>query len=405
LAAAGDSRAVLVMQDGSVQALSFDHKPDRRDERQRINKEGGHIEYDHENDTYRVFTDEVGGLAVTRALGDVAFKPYVTSKPEIKSGKVSGDLAYVVMASDGLWDDVNNEEAGEVLTEMRERAREAGEIETHVQEAVKELVFIAYSRGSEDNITVMAIDLQKHKEAHIEAVKARTRKAKSKTTPKSKRSSVEDKKKRSVKRTIPGLDEYGVLSELLLWHHPLRSFLWLSVGSLVFFLTHVAGYSVVTLGSYLLMMQILIMTFVVQTTPILRRLHLVRQEFDSTVFVLQGSLLSDEVVQRAAQVAEKTAATVFTRWNTIVKEGSATNILMSLRFVSYFFTPFPLDVVLFIMYVAMFSLPATYNANKPFLDRQYAAMLAGYKRLVRQVTGTRSSSRDLVDEVDFDDDQ
>jgi len=69
LAAAGDSRAVLVMDDGSVEALSDDHNPDRRDERLRVTKLGGMVEYDQENETYRVFSDEVGGLAVTRAIG------------------------------------------------------------------------------------------------------------------------------------------------------------------------------------------------------------------------------------------------------------------------------------------------------------------------------------------------
>lgn len=57
--------------------LSIDHKPDRVDERQRIEEAGGFIIW--------AGTWRVGGvLAVSRAFGDKFLKPYVVAEPEIQ---------------------------------------------------------------------------------------------------------------------------------------------------------------------------------------------------------------------------------------------------------------------------------------------------------------------------------
>jgi hypothetical protein len=198
-----------------------------------------------------------------------------------------------------------------------------------------------------------------------------------------------------LRRTIPGLDEDGYLSELLLWKSPLRSMLWFSVGCLAFFLTFFAGYSLLTLASYLLIIQIVITTAVVKTAPLLKRMRFIDAEFDTTLFVLQSTLMSHEAVQRAAEITHQIASSVFSRWNVVVHDGSATNILVSLRFISYFFSPLPLDVVLFVCFVALFSLPATYHYNEVAISRQYQKLDATYQSLklkAQRVSATPNES-------------
>lgn len=57
--------------------LSDDHKPNRSDERQRIEDAGGFV--------IRIGTWRVGGiLAVSRAFGDKQLKPYVIAEPELQ---------------------------------------------------------------------------------------------------------------------------------------------------------------------------------------------------------------------------------------------------------------------------------------------------------------------------------
>jgi len=35
--------------------------------------------------------------------------PYITHKPDIKSFEINKDDKYLILASDGLWDELNNE--------------------------------------------------------------------------------------------------------------------------------------------------------------------------------------------------------------------------------------------------------------------------------------------------------
>jgi len=130
----GDSRAVA-SKGGKAVPLSEDHKPNRTDERKRIQDAGGVVKWD---DTWRV-----GGiLAMSRAFGNRLLKQYVTAEPDIQEEEVSSDLEYLILATDGLWDVVRNEDAIAIL--KAEDGPQAG--------AVK-LTEIAYSRRSADNIT------------------------------------------------------------------------------------------------------------------------------------------------------------------------------------------------------------------------------------------------------------
>ena len=44
-----------------------------------------------------------GVLAVTRAIGDIAFKDYITSDPEISSIQISPYDQYLFLSTDGLF--------------------------------------------------------------------------------------------------------------------------------------------------------------------------------------------------------------------------------------------------------------------------------------------------------------
>ncbi|XP_066370744.1 probable protein phosphatase 2C member 13, mitochondrial isoform X3 [Miscanthus floridulus] len=140
----GDSRAVA-SKGGKAVPLSKDHKPNRTEERKRIQDAGGVVIWD---DTWRV-----GGiLAMSRAFGNRLLKQYVTAEPDIQEEEVSSDLEYLILATDGLWDVVRNEDAIAIL--KAEDGPQAG--------AVK-LTEIAYSRHSTDNITCIVVQFHHDK--------------------------------------------------------------------------------------------------------------------------------------------------------------------------------------------------------------------------------------------------
>lgn len=74
------------------------------DEAAQVKARGGHIEVSAcDEEPARVN----GELEVTRALGDVSLKPYVSSTPDVSTMKVTKDMRLLIIASDGLWDQVS----------------------------------------------------------------------------------------------------------------------------------------------------------------------------------------------------------------------------------------------------------------------------------------------------------
>lgn len=102
----GDSRAVL-SRGGEAVPLSTDHKPDREDEMARVESAGGRVIFWN---GYRV----LGVLAMSRAIGDRYLKPYVISEPEVTCTDRTKEDECLILASDGLWDVVNNREACDI---------------------------------------------------------------------------------------------------------------------------------------------------------------------------------------------------------------------------------------------------------------------------------------------------
>ncbi|KAE8683444.1 putative protein phosphatase 2C 11 [Hibiscus syriacus] len=133
----GDSR-VVASRSGSAVPLSVDHKPDRSDERQRIEDAGGFIIW--------AGTWRVGGvLAVSRAFGDKLLKPYVVAEPEIQEEEIVG-VDFIIIASDGLWNVVSNQDAVASVQDV-----------TDAEAAARKLIKEAYARGSSDNITCIVV--------------------------------------------------------------------------------------------------------------------------------------------------------------------------------------------------------------------------------------------------------
>lgn len=134
----GDSRAVVCIA-GIATALSSDHKPNRTDERQRIENAGGVVMW---SGTWRVG----GVLAVSRAFGDRLLKKYVVADPEIQEENITEKVEFLLLASDGLWDVVSNQDAVTMVKDVQD-----------AEEAAKRLTDEAYKKGSADNITCVVI--------------------------------------------------------------------------------------------------------------------------------------------------------------------------------------------------------------------------------------------------------
>ncbi|KAJ7534435.1 hypothetical protein O6H91_13G094400 [Diphasiastrum complanatum] len=134
----GDSRVVLC-RGGQAVPLSTDHKPNRLDERQRIEQAGGVVLW--------AGTWRVGGiLAVSRAFGDKTLKKYICADPDIQEEVIKEDVEFIVLASDGLWDVITNKDAVALVKSMFDP-----------ESAAQRLSEEALRRGSADNITTIVV--------------------------------------------------------------------------------------------------------------------------------------------------------------------------------------------------------------------------------------------------------
>lgn len=139
----GDSRAVKCNKNNIAEQLSQDHKPNVPDEKRRIESLGGKIEFDGADWRVR-------DLSLSRAFGDLECTPYVTHLPQIYRYKVSSSDKYLILACDGLWDVLSNQEVVEFINELKHDCKFNGNF-------AKNLAEFAIERGSLDNVSVVIL--------------------------------------------------------------------------------------------------------------------------------------------------------------------------------------------------------------------------------------------------------
>ncbi|CAI1907589.1 hypothetical protein SEUBUCD646_0D02290 [Saccharomyces eubayanus] len=133
----GDSRIVLFRNGNSIR-LTYDHKASDSLEMQRVEQAGGLIMKSRVN----------GMLAVTRSLGDKFFDTLVVGSPFTTSVEITSEDKFLILACDGLWDVIDDQDACELIKDINEP-----------NEAAKVLVRYALENGTTDNVTVMVVFL------------------------------------------------------------------------------------------------------------------------------------------------------------------------------------------------------------------------------------------------------
>lgn len=150
----GDSRAISSVR-GCVEVLSQDHKPNNESESRRIIAAGGWVQLNRVN----------GNLALSRALGDFIFKKndtkkaeeqIVTAFPDVCIKQITNDLEFILIACDGIWDVLSNEE---VLEFVRERIAQKILPETICEELMTRCLAPDCQMGGLgcDNMTVILV--------------------------------------------------------------------------------------------------------------------------------------------------------------------------------------------------------------------------------------------------------
>jgi protein phosphatase 1G len=126
---AGDSRSILCKA-GVAYPMSIDHKPDLETEKARIYKAEGWVSEGRIK----------GNLNLSRSLGDLEYKqnkklsPHdqmITASPEVKVANLTPDCEFIVLACDGVWDCMTNQEVCDFVSE---RIKKGVKLSTIIEE-------------------------------------------------------------------------------------------------------------------------------------------------------------------------------------------------------------------------------------------------------------------------------
>jgi serine/threonine protein phosphatase PrpC len=143
----GDSRTMLLNTDGSITQLSEDQEPENERFKTAIERRGGKAAY-----------GKVDGVGVTRAIGDPTYQG-ISSRCKIVRVE-RPPTGYTLHVCDGVTDVMTTDEIGRFV-----KARiDAGD---SLAAAAAALVEEAFSRGSEDNLSVQIVDLSKTKPVQV----------------------------------------------------------------------------------------------------------------------------------------------------------------------------------------------------------------------------------------------
>ncbi|XP_061338250.1 probable protein phosphatase 2C 39 isoform X1 [Gastrolobium bilobum] len=134
----GDSRAVLC-KNGVAKQLSVDHEPTTESED--IKNRGGFVS-NFPGDVPRVD----GQLAVSRAFGDKSLKKHLSSEPYVTVETIDDEAEFVILASDGLWKVMSNQEAVDAVRDVKD-----------ARSAAKNLTEEARNRKSSDDISCVVV--------------------------------------------------------------------------------------------------------------------------------------------------------------------------------------------------------------------------------------------------------
>ena len=148
----GDSRAIIVKGDKAI-PLSIDQKPDDPEESKRIKENGGEIsQYEEDGEKsgpFRVWQkgEVYPGIAMSRSIGDfIASRLGVIPEPKFLEEKIDKDTKFIIVASDGIWEFLDNDTVKNITMPYYEKKDPSG--------ACKELIKRATEFWNQEDIVV-----------------------------------------------------------------------------------------------------------------------------------------------------------------------------------------------------------------------------------------------------------
>ena len=139
----GDSRGIIVKGD-KVIPLSIDQKPNNENEMKRILKNGGEVrQYEEDgikSGPFRVWKkgEMYPGIAMSRSIGDLLASTLgVIPEPEFIETEIDKDTKFIVLASDGVWEFLDNQKVKDLVLPFYKKNDPEGACKILISESTK----------------------------------------------------------------------------------------------------------------------------------------------------------------------------------------------------------------------------------------------------------------------------
>lgn len=145
----GDSRCIMCNENNIAVRLTKDHVPNSFDEEIRINKTGGVITKEKDDDF------RIKGLSLSRSFGDLYATPHVTHVPSLYRYELKKTDKFVILGCDGLYEVCDDN----ALVDFVLKSCYNADGTRHTNNIAKKLAQFAIDLGSGDNVSVIVVFL------------------------------------------------------------------------------------------------------------------------------------------------------------------------------------------------------------------------------------------------------
>lgn len=145
----GDSQAIIIRGKNVVKLTNL-HDFSNETERFNVEQKGGTI----------LRNRLEGELAISRSIGDINYKAYMSSEPELSTYEVTEDDDFLLLGSDGFFNGLNPEQCKDKIEEFKRNEK----FSTGLKGLGDFLVDEAKSniKTKKDNMTLIVMDLREH---------------------------------------------------------------------------------------------------------------------------------------------------------------------------------------------------------------------------------------------------
>jgi len=192
--------------------------------------------------------------------------------------------------------------------------------------------------------------------------------------------------------------EDNPIADIFLWRFPLVSIIWFVILQVVFFLCMFCNYTLLSVGAFLFLWQLVMDLVLVRIGPSLKKAGIIGDDVDMSETVKKNVFFNAQLIKRVGSATYEVADLLIGMWRVTVLEANIGRVLVVSRFVVVvFLRSFSFPMTFWVLLMILFTVPVSYSKNRVIADVMadgaHVAASTRFKRF-------RQFNRQLLDMVE-----